>query len=217
MRHIMRFLVRKPLLRPRPVAAGPTRQFLGIAKKSPALVAGAAISLTLLAYTPSAHGFAQKAVDQLIEKRECLRCDLRGADLSHKRLRGVNLSGAYLIGANLETADMRDANLSGAWLNGANLQHANLTGSSLRGAHLIDADLTGANLGKADLRHSMMARAKLTEASLHEADLSGARMQGTNLLGARNLKQDQLSTSCGDANTLLPQGVSIRHCSGRTQ
>lgn len=217
MRRTMRFSVRKPLLRPRPVADGPTRQLLRIARKSPMLVASAAVSLTLLAYTPSAHGFAQKAVDQLIEKRECLRCDLRGADLSHKRLRGVNLSGAYLIGANLETADMRDANLSGAWLNGANLQHANLTGSSLHGAHLIDADLTDANLGKVDLRNSMMARAKLAKASLHEADLSGVKMQGTNLRGARNLKQDQLSTSCGDANTLLPQGVSIRHCSGRTQ
>lgn len=217
MRRTMRFSVRKPLLRPRPVADGPTRQFLRIAKKSPALMAGAAISLTVLAYTPGAHGFAQKAVDQLIEKRACLRCDLRGADLSHKRLRGVNLTGAYLIGANLETADMRDANLSGAWLNGANLQRANLTGASLRGAHLIDADLTGANLGKANLRDSMMARAKLAEASLREAELSGTKMQGANLLGARDLKQDQLSASCGDASTLLPRELSMRHCRGRTQ
>lgn len=217
MKHLERFLVPKPLLCLRPVRAGLTRQFLGIVENSSILVAGAAISLTVLAYTPSAHGFAEKAVDQLTERRECLRCDLRGADLSHKRLRGVNLSGAYLIGANLATADLRDANLSGAWMNGANLQRANLTGASLRGAHLIDADLTGTNLGEADLSSSMMARAKLAEACLHEADLSGARMQGTNLLGARNLKQDQLSTSCGDANTLLPQGVSIRHCSGRTR
>ena len=217
MRHIMQSSIWKPLPRPRPVAASPTRQFLAIAEMCPMLVAGAAISLTVLAYMPGAHGFAQKAVDQLIEKRECLRCDLRGADLSHKRLRGVNLTGAFLIGANLETTDMSDADLSGAWLNGANLRRADLTGASLRGAHLIDADLTGAKLGKADLRGSMMARANLAEATLHEADLSDARMQGTELSSARNLKQDQLSTSCGDANTLLPQGVSIRHCGERAR
>ena len=143
MRHIMRFLVWKPLLRPRPVAAGPTRQFLGIAKKSPALMVGAAISLTLLAYTPSAHGFAQKAVDQLIERRECLRCDLRGADLSHKRLRGVNLSGAYFIGANLGKVILRDSMMARAKLAEARLRKADISGARMQGAELLGArDIT---------------------------------------------------------------------------
>ena len=129
MRHIMRFLARKPLLRLRPEAVGPTRQFLCIAKKLPMLVAGAAISPTVVAYTPSAHGFAQKAVDQLIERRECLRCDLRGADLSHKRLRGVNLSGAYFIGANLGKVILRDSMMARAKLAEARLRKADISGA----------------------------------------------------------------------------------------
>ena len=143
MRHLMRFLARKPLLRLRSEAVGPRRQFLCIAKKLPMLVAGAAISLTVVTYTPSAHGFAQKAVDQLIERRECLRCDLRGADLSHKRLRGVNLSGAYFIGANLGKADRRDSMMVRAKLAEVRLREADISGARLQGAELLGArDIT---------------------------------------------------------------------------
>tara|TARA_R110000787_G_scaffold22528_8_gene65334 strand:- start:130 stop:708 length:579 start_codon:yes stop_codon:yes gene_type:complete len=171
-----------------------------------------ALGWIALANIPDVHAFRQAAIDQLFETGRCLRCDLRGASLAHKDLRGVDLSGAHLIGANLETADMRGANLGGAWLARANLRHANLAGASLLGAYLVDADLTGADLKKANLRDSMLARAELTNANLDEAALSGANMQGTKLLQVQGLAQDQLSASCGDADTNLPRGLSIAVC-----
>ena len=189
-----------------------------ILTKAARLTGSVALGWVVLANIPDVHAFRRAAIDQLLETGKCLRCDLRGASLAQKNLRGVDLSGAYLIGANLETADMRGANLSGARLVRANLRHASLAGASLLGAHLIDADLTGADLRKANLRDSMLARAELTNANLDGAALSGANMQGTKLFRVKGLAQDQLSASCGGADTNLPRGLSIQVCTeGRKQ
>ena len=61
---------------------------------------------------------------KLLETKECVRCDLRGANLKS---------------ANLEYADLRAAYLYGADLRGASLEGADLTDANLRGAKI---DLT---------------------------------------------------------------------------
>ena len=62
--------------------------------------------------------------------------------------------------------------------------------------------LTGADLSGADL-----SGVNLFEANLSRADLSGA-----NLSGARNLLQEQLDAACGDDETKLPEGLTIKPC-----
>jgi len=91
--------------------------------------------------------------------------DLRGADLSLARLRGVDLIGATLGNSNLTDAMLIYVDLYGAYLHSANLSRADLTGANLRGADLTDANLSGADL----------IYANLSRADLSGADLSGAK------------------------------------------
>jgi hypothetical protein len=128
-----------------------------------------------------------------------------------------------LRGANFNISDLRKADLRVADLRGANLGSANLGG-----ALLVDAKMGGANLGNADLSHADLIRAKLSDADLRGANLSGAKLTGANLSGANLsaanarfpllkkatvVSQEQLDTACGDAETQLPDGMTIKLCS----
>lgn len=99
--------------------------------------------------------------------------NLKGANLSGRDLRSVNLSGADLTGADLSGCDLRLADLSSAKLTGANLQDADL-----RNADLTNADLTGANLADADLRQVDLSTAQLAGANLSGVDLRDAQLPG---------------------------------------
>src|SRR5215472_1749738 len=159
--------------------------------------------------------------------------NLSGANLSGANLSGTNLSGATLSNANLSRAGLSGANLSlaglsGADLNGAKLFDANLSGANLSGANLSRADLSDANLGNAGLSGANLSLANLSDANLgnaglsgadlsdaylDRADLTGADLSDTNLSGAKNLTQMQLDKACGNANTKLPEGLTIKMCS----
>jgi uncharacterized protein YjbI with pentapeptide repeats len=170
--------------------------------------------------------------------QELTGLDLRNANLSTANLSNttgskVNLTGADLIVANLSRAYLIDINLTGADLTGATLSNANLTGSNLsdanltaarlsraillaanlsatnlRGADLSGADLSGANLSAANLRG-----AKLSGATLFAAKLSAAKLSDADLHDAKNLTQTQLDEACGNANTKLPEGLTLKPCS----
>jgi hypothetical protein len=134
--------------------------------------------------------------------------DLYQANLSGQSLLGENLRRANLMGANLSGADLTRANLSDASLYSANLSGANLMGANLSGAHLSDANLSGANLYFANLSGADLYRVNLSGADLYRPNLSGA-----NLLGAKNLTQTQLDKACGNADTKLPEGLTLKPCS----
>jgi uncharacterized protein YjbI with pentapeptide repeats len=143
--------------------------------------------------------------------------DLRDADLFSANLSDANLIGANLIGANLSFAFLTGANLTAAFLIDANLSFAYLTGANLRGANLIGADLRGANLtgaylSDANLSSANLSGADLSFAYLTGADLSFAYLSGTNLSGARDLIQERLDKACGNAETKLPEGLTLKEC-----
>jgi uncharacterized protein YjbI with pentapeptide repeats len=158
---------------------------------------------------------------------------LNSATLTGANLTGANLSGAHLIVANLTGANLRGANLSDAHLSGANLSNAHLINVHLIGGNLTAADLTAADLSGADLSRANLSRAKLSGArligarliggNLSIADLSGASLFGANLsrtnltgadlTGAKNLTQEQLDEACGDSNTKLREGLTVKPCS----
>ncbi|NJN87405.1 MAG: pentapeptide repeat-containing protein [Leptolyngbyaceae cyanobacterium SL_7_1] len=115
-------------------------------------------------------------VNQLLETRTCVRCDLTGADLSNADLAGVNLEGATLAGANLS-----GANLEGSYLVGANLENATLTGANLKGARLIAVRLIGADLSEVGLQDTDLQLADLQNANLSRAEVSGANLAQANL------------------------------------
>jgi uncharacterized protein YjbI with pentapeptide repeats len=121
----------------------------------------------LMALGAAAPAFAANPehVQQLLQTRECMRCDLSGADLSN----------AHLIGA-----DLREANLVGANLQGSNLEGADLTGANLSNTVLVGTFLTNASLNQSNL-----ANANMTNAIAFNADTRGANMMNLTIVNAQ--------------------------------
>ena len=143
--------------------------------------------------------------------------DLRGADLARANLTGAHLSRANLTGADLTAANLTGADLIGAYLIGADLTAANLSGAylmgtNLSGADLSFADLSGARLIDTNLSGARLMATNLSGANLSGADLTGAHLNGANLTGAKNLTQEQLDKACGNADTKLPEGLTLAEC-----
>jgi len=162
---------------------------------------------------------------------------LMGVNLSEATLWGANFRGANLFSANLKGADMQEANLSGVELGHANLAEAELISAIFRETDLINACLKGVNLEGANLEEAKLMHANLTGAWIHGANLEGASLRdanlaeanltftnfkrtnlwnadlaGADLSDAENLTQAQLDGACGSEKTMLPEGLTIRHC-----
>jgi hypothetical protein len=75
-----------------------------------------------------------------------------------------------------ERANLCNANLSGRKLSGVDLQSANLTRANLSGAVLTGADLSNAKLDEADLISADLAGAKLIGTSIKDALLAFANL-----------------------------------------
>lgn len=170
------------------------------------------VALLGMALANPAAAFIQRAVEQLLQTNQCIRCDLRNADLRNRVLNKANLSGAYLVGARLDNSALVGADLSGAHMAGADLSAANLERADLTGADLTRAMLVGSRL-----RNAILSRARLSDAKLADADLTGARLKGTRLQGAdlaqaRGLTQEQLDQTCGNQVTTLPNGLRLSPC-----
>jgi uncharacterized protein YjbI with pentapeptide repeats len=74
--------------------------------------------------------------------------------------------------------------------------------------NFANANLSGADLTGATLHRSVFHAANLSGAIFKRAYLYWARFEGTDLSGVRDLTQEQLDITCGDANTKLPAGLT---------
>jgi hypothetical protein len=152
--------------------------------------------------------------------------DLRGANLSFANLTGANLLGANLSDAQLSAANLTNTNLVRADVSGAVLDNANLSNAALAYANLINANLINANLTAASLHganlsgaslliYTKLTRADLTGANLTganllRADMNGADLSNADLSDARDLTQEQLDQACGNADTKLSEGLTLK-------
>jgi len=93
------------------------------------------------------------------------KIDLRGANLSHSNLSGVDLSKMDLGGADLSYADLSNAKLNQVNLTNANLTYANLSGADLQSSSFSHANLSCANLNQANLSQSSFAEAIISGAT----------------------------------------------------
>jgi hypothetical protein len=134
--------------------------------------------------------------------RDLRYADLRGADLKFADLGGSNLRRALIDGAVASSSNWRDA-----YLDGASFVGADLSGAVLAGVHAYRVDFRGADLANADIRN-----ASLSHALLAETRLNGALLNGTYMRFVEGLVASQLAEACGDRDTLLPPGFSIRPC-----
>jgi uncharacterized protein YjbI with pentapeptide repeats len=72
--------------------------------------------------------------------------------------------------------------------------------------------LQGAILANTDLSYANLARAIFVGATLTATDFTGAylllaRFEDSDLSQTTGLTQEQISISCGNAETVLPQGI----------
>jgi len=114
--------------------------------------------------------------------KDCPHCVLAGADLTNQCVKDGNLRGADFDHARLVLMCMSFANFKGATFRGADLSGANLAHAILAGA-----DLTG-------------------------AQMTITSIKGTDLTRVRGLTQAQLDTACGDTDTKVPAGMTVKIC-----
>jgi uncharacterized protein YjbI with pentapeptide repeats len=114
---------------------------------------------------------------------DCVGCSLQGADLKNTCVKAHDLHGADFDGADATLMCMSYANFSRATFRGTDLSGANLAHAILDGA-----DLTGA---------------RMTITSI----------KGTDLSAVKGLTQAQLDAACGDGETKVPAGLTVKTCS----
>jgi uncharacterized protein YjbI with pentapeptide repeats len=152
---------------------------------------------------------------------------LEGADLRGARFKGADMTGVHLTRAKLEGADFSGVNMAGAVLTNADLRGANLSDARLDAARLHGANFTGANIQRANFRLLEYVR-KLSfagadargtifrHAYLGGVDFSGTDLRGADFTRATGLTGKQLARACGDSSTILPDGLTIPNCDGRS-
>jgi uncharacterized protein YjbI with pentapeptide repeats len=126
------------------------------------------------------------------------------------KLRGSDLSGAYLSNFDLRRSDLswldlRRADLDACGLAGADLTRTQLCEADLTLAHLDDALLVAADLRDADLNG-----AGLRGADLSYADLRGANLHWANLEGALGLNDFLLSSVESLEGATMPDGQILK-------
>ncbi len=141
-----------------------------------------AFSALIVTGQPSNAAYLDKVAAIRDGNPNCPHCVLAGADLSNQCVKGGNLQGADFDNARLVLTCMSNANF--------------------RGATFRRADLSGANL----------ARSNLDGADLTSAVVVSTSFKGTDLTRAKGLTQAQLDTACGDADTKVPAGMTVRTC-----
>ena len=132
-------------------------------KKSLAIAGVLALSITS---TASFAGHREVSPGQIRVGGNLKHANLKGADLSRRKIYSAKWDDANLTNANLQGADLR----VGTWFR-ANLTNANLQGVNLLGANLIGGVLRGANLKGATIK----------DLELRGTDLNG--IKATNLKG----------------------------------
>jgi uncharacterized protein YjbI with pentapeptide repeats len=122
--------------------------------------------------------------------------------LSKANFHGSNLSGVVLTYSHLQESDLSETildecNFSYAKLDGANIQGViSATDAIFKKSELKNVDFNGSNLRGTDFSEANLDFAILRDADLQEADfadikwLSTEQLSGTNLTGAKNLRED---------------------------
>lgn len=114
-------------------------------------------------------------------------CDLRRAVLDNASLVGANLQESILFEARMQNVTLREVNLRNA-----SLLFADLRATSLTNANLEGAELDFANMDYVDITNT---------------NIKVATICGVDLSSVKDLKQKQIDSVIGDANTRVPSGI----------
>lgn len=152
------------------------------------------------------------AVEQLLETKSCVRCDLSGVDLTDADLENANLEGANLTNTNLTNVNLNQAYLLGAslqntTLNNASFKSAELPYSSLNGANLQSAKFSATNLFGTNLVNANLSNVTIEKfTNLQTANLSNANLQETQLKGV-DLRKANLTSANFSNSTIMIEKI----------
>lgn len=163
----------------------------------------------------SDHGFATRAVRELIANEWLYDGSLNGAYLSganlhNEDLYGLQMTDGWLIGANLEYTNLNDATISNVIMNGSKLTNARMWNINLSKTSLGDSVLYGTQMTKGDLREVRMPNSNLVNAVLSDSNMEWASLDGSDLSSA-NLTNVNL-----DFGRLIEANLSNANLSGAT-
>lgn len=140
------------------------------------------------------------------------------SDFSSAEFKNANLARSYFKDdVTLENASFENTELVAAQWPGIDASYANINASDLREIDLSGANLEGIQMEGVDLKFANLSGANLSQAILADVTLRGTILVGAHMPGAElhetiDLQQSQLDQSCGDADTRLPPGLSIKLC-----
>jgi len=135
------------------------------------------------------------------------RATLNGAKGREADFMATNFSYAKMLGVTFEDAQFEYSNFSNANLSGAKLRNSRFEMSNLAFADLSAADLRDAEFTRVDFRNTKFGSSSLKNTMFTEVFLVGA-----DLSKVRGLNEEQLASSCGNAQTKLPSGFSLKDC-----
>ncbi|MCT8159729.1 pentapeptide repeat-containing protein [Pseudoruegeria sp. SHC-113] len=109
--------------------------------------------------------------------------------------------------ASLEGARLAGAELKGLHFPRADFEEADLSGADMEYGDFSTADFEEADLRGTDLKRSTLTRASFDSARMRGAELDGADLRGADLSRAKGLKAAQLTSTCLDETTRLPEAL----------
>jgi uncharacterized protein YjbI with pentapeptide repeats len=143
------------------------------------------------------------------EKARLIRASLAGASAKAARFARVeayrtSFQNLDAPGASFESAELQRSDFRGATLSKANFTKAELGRSQFDGAELGGVSFALASLARADFRGAKLS----APVNFDRAFLFLARLEDIDLSAATGLAQSQIDMACGNAATVLPEGLS---------
>ncbi len=159
-------------------------------------------TVSVLAASWACLGVAAAAERALVSMRPTAglgcACDLSSKVLpDYVMTPGSNFQRTRAIEARIQRLVAAGVRLDWADFTSASLPNARFTGTILRGA---------------TFRNAHLPKSDFTAAVVTEVDFTGAQLRGADLQSAIGLTREQLKSACGDAETKLPEGMSIATC-----
>lgn len=139
------------------------------------------------------------------------------ADLQDATLTEASLASSTFFKANLKRADLTRGTFSQSDFSRANLKSADAPNANFTGARFVGAILKHTNFINANFTNADLTNAKFGDADLSGAIFSGANLSGADLSEVKTLSQGQISGSCGDQKTELPEPHVIPYCKDPNQ
>lgn len=150
----------------------------------------------------------------MLDSANMIKANLLNAHLDGSSLKGANLERAVgfrtrfhntdLTDVNFEKSELQRADFSGSTVHNVNFDKAELGRATFSGANLSDVNFNFAILARTDFRGAVLSG----PINFTSAYMYLTRIEGQDLSGTSGLIQSQIDLTCGNSQTVLPEGLT---------